>query len=189
MDWTTRGDAANILDNLIGSGQAKPMVVVMTNFNGPPYGCGEPAWALGYDQDLVANVIPYVEAHYRVSPRESQRAFAGLSCGGYLANSLLFDRPGEFGYYGVMSPSWPGPPAISPPQVTALKRTGVLLGGGRQDPISSVATSELAVLRGSGARPVPDFLNGGHEWYVWRILLRDFVTRVAFSAAGGPPAK
>jgi len=26
----------------------------------------------------------------------------------------------------------------------------------------------------------PDFINGGHEWYVWRILLRDFLTRVAF---------
>jgi enterochelin esterase-like enzyme len=24
-----------------------------------------------------------------------------------------------------------------------------------------------------------DFVNGGREWYVWRILLKDFLTRVA----------
>ncbi|WP_272589232.1 hypothetical protein [Streptomyces sp. M92] len=25
-----------------------------------------------------------------------------------------------------------------------------------------------------------DFIDGGHQWSVWRILLRDFLTRVAF---------
>ncbi|HYA45584.1 MAG TPA: alpha/beta hydrolase-fold protein [Acidimicrobiales bacterium] len=180
VDWTTRGDAANILDNLIGTGRVKPLVVVMTNFNGFPYGCGEPAWALDYYQDLVDNVIPYVQAHYRVSPHASERAFAGQSCGGYLSNSLLFGHTGEFGYYSVMSPSSTGPPTLSPQQVVALKQVGILLGGGRQDPISALATSELAILRGSGVRVVPDFMNGGHGWYVWRILLRDFLTTVAF---------
>jgi predicted esterase len=69
---------------------------------------------------------------------------------------------------------------LSPPQVVALRRVGVLVGGGRQDPIFPYVTSELADLQNSGARPVSDFINGGHEWYVWRILLRDFLTRVAF---------
>jgi enterochelin esterase-like enzyme len=179
LDWTTRGDAANILDNLIGTAEVKPMVVVMTNFNGSAYGCGEPAWALDYDQDLIDNVVPYVQAHYHVSRQASQRAFAGLSCGGYLANSLLLGRPADFGYYGVMSPL-AFSATLSPPQVVALRRVGVLVGGGRQDPIFPYVTSELADLQNSGARPVSDFINGGHEWYVWRILLRDFLTRVAF---------
>jgi enterochelin esterase-like enzyme len=179
VDWTTRGDAANILDNLIGTAQVEPMLVVMTNFNGSAYGCGEPAWALDYDQDLIGNVVPYVQAHYHVSREASQRAFAGLSCGGYLANSLLLGRPAEFGYYGVMSPL-AFSATLSPPQVVALRRAGVLVGGGRQDPIFPYVTSELADLQNSGARPVSDFINGGHEWYVWRILLRDFLTRVAF---------
>ena len=184
VDWTTRGDAANILDNLTDTARVKPMVVVMTNFNGFAYGCGEPAWALDFDQDLLDNVIPYVQAHYHVSREASQRGFAGLSCGGYLANSLLFGRPGEFGYYGVMSPL-ASSATLSPSQVAALKRVRVFVGGGRQDPIFAYATSDLADLQSSGARPVPDFLNGGHEWYVWRILLRDFLTRVAFSPVPG----
>ena len=184
LDWTTRGDAGNILDNLIGTAEVKPMVVVMTNFNGSAYGCGEPAWALDYDQDLIDNVVPYVQDHYHVSRQASQRAFAGLSCGGYLANSLLSGRPGEFGYYGVMSPL-AFSATLSPSQVAAIKRVHVLVGGGRQDPIFPYATSELADLQSSGARPVADFVNGGHEWYVWRILLWDFLTRVAFLPVPG----
>ncbi len=114
----------------------------------------------------------------------SQRAFAGLSCGAYLANSLLLGRTGEFTYYGVMSP-FPALPALSPSQVNALRRPVVLVGAGRQDPLFPFAVSEVAGLQRSGARAVPEFLDGGHEWYVWRILLRDFLTKVAFSPGGG----
>ena len=154
LDWTTRGDAANILDNLVATAQVKPMVVVMTNFNVPAYGCGEPAWALDYDQDVIDNVIRYVQAHYHVFRQASQRAFAGLSCGGYLANSLLTGRPGEFAYYGVMSPL-AFSATLSSSQVAALRRVGVLVGGGRQDPIFPYATSELAELQSSGAARSP----------------------------------
>jgi enterochelin esterase-like enzyme len=35
----------------------------------------------------------------------------------------------------------------------------------------------------AGLPVTPDFINGGHEWYVWRILLKDFLTRVAFFPA------
>jgi enterochelin esterase-like enzyme len=167
------------LDNLIATGEVKPLVVVMTNFNGFAFGCGEPAWASDFDNDLVDSVVPFVQAHYDVSGHASQRAFAGLSCGAYLANSLLLGRTGEFKYYGVMSP-FPAFPALSPSQVTALKRAVVLVGAGRQDPLFPFALSELAGLQRSGARVRPDFLNGGHEWYVWRILLRDLLTKVGF---------
>ena len=129
VDWTTRGDAANILDNLIGTGKVKPLVVVMTNFNGFAFGCSEPPWATDYDADLADNVIPFVQGHYDVSRHASQRAFAGLSCGAYLANSLLLGETGEFSYYGVMSP-FPTFPAVSASQVAALKHAIVLVGGG-----------------------------------------------------------
>src|SRR5262249_21989332 len=46
VDWSTQGDAASILDNLVDSGQAQPMVVVMTDFNGLPNGVA------GYSSDV-----------------------------------------------------------------------------------------------------------------------------------------
>ena len=205
IDWTTQGDAANILNNLIDTGQIQPMVVVMTDFNGFPGDClglnggATSPWLAAYDQDLLGNVIPYVQSHYNVSANASERAFAGLSCGGVLANSLLYNDTSEFGYYGVMSP-YPNValPADTPPivytpsaaQVTAMKQVGILVGGGWQDPIQSFLTgcpggqscafTEVATLEAAGVGIFPDFVNGGHEWYVWRILLYDFLTRVAF---------
>jgi enterochelin esterase-like enzyme len=181
IDWTTQGDAANIIDNLIDTGQIQPMVVVMTDFNGFPGDClSNPApWIAAYDADLLGNVVPYVQGHYNVSTDPTQQAFAGLSCGGGLANSLLYDDTSEFGYFGVMSP-YPGVTTPTASQVTALEKVGILVGGGWQDPIHSFAASEVTTLRGSGVGVFADFANAGHEWYIWRILLRDFLTRVAF---------
>jgi enterochelin esterase-like enzyme len=196
VDWSTTGDASNILDNLIDSGQVKPMVVVMTNFNGFAETCisNVVAWTADYTRDLIDNVIPFVQARYNVSRGASQRGFAGLSCGGDLASSLLFNHMDEFGYYGIMSPYQNGWTELTPAQTSRVvadiasrrglfDRVHLFLGGGRQDPIHADAAFELAILERAGIRVVHDFINGGHEWYVWRILLRDFLTQVAFSPA------
>jgi hypothetical protein len=47
------------------------------------------------------------------------------------------------------------------------------------------AVNEVSELRHAGVKLTADFINGGDSWYVWRILLRDFLTRVAFKPAGG----
>jgi enterochelin esterase-like enzyme len=181
VDWTTQGAAANILDNLIDTGQIQPMVVVMTDFNGFGGDClsNPDPWVAAYDADLTGNVIPYVQSHYNVSTDVSQMAFTGLSCGGGLANSLMYNYTSDFGYFGVMSP-YPGVPTPTSAQVTALQKVGILVGGGWQDPIHSFAASEVTTLQTSGVGVFSDFANAGHEWYIWRILLYDFLTRVAF---------
>ena len=183
MDWTTRGDAANILDNLIATGRVKPLVVVMTNFNGFAFGCGEQAWATDYEADLADNVIPFVQGHYDVSRHASQRAFAGLSCGAYLANSLLLGQTGEFSYYGVMSP-FPTFPAVSPSQVTALKR---VLSSWAQDvrtviPLRRLRGGRLATL---GCQGAPRLLEGWSRMVRVADLAARLLTKVAFSPGGG----
>jgi enterochelin esterase-like enzyme len=185
VDWSTQGDEANIVDNLIDTGQIQSMVVVMTNFNGFGGGCGTASWETDYDANLVNAVIPYVQSHYDVSASPSQRAFAGLSCGGDLAGTLLTNYTGSFGYFGVFSPGPNALPALSSAQVAAIKQTGVFVGGGWQDPIHATALSDLGTLQDDGIGVTRDFVNGGHEWYVWRILLRDFLTRVAFFPVTG----
>jgi hypothetical protein len=39
---------------------------------------------------------------------------------------------------------------------------------------------EVSTFAKAGIPVATNFVNGGHEWYVWRILLKDFLTRVAF---------
>jgi enterochelin esterase-like enzyme len=179
VDWSTRADAGNILDNLIDEGEIEPMVVVMTNSAFSDCLSGD---AATYDQNLLGRVIPYVQSHYRVSREPSRRAFAGLSCGGGLAASLLLHHTGAFGYFGLFSPY---PTNVSAAQARAIKHVGVMIGVGKQDPIHYNALSDLSELRRAGVKVFADLINGGHDWYVWRILLRDFLTLVAFRPVGG----
>ncbi len=176
VDWSTQGVAGNIVDNLIAAGRVQPMVVVMTNFNGISGG------NLGYAQDVVQNVIPYVEANYNVSTKAGDRAFGGLSAGGSRANALLFNYTTSFGAYSVMSTAGGAPVATDPLWTNPDLKTllGLHVGAGIDDPIVSRTTAELALLTSNGIPFVEDLFDGGHEWYVWRILLRNFVDTMAF---------
>lgn len=96
--WTSIGRAHVILDNLIARGQAKPMIVVMPL----GYGMMDYVWK-GWSKEqrdriretnfrkfretLLNEVIPQVEAAYRISSDRKKHAIAGLSMGG--AESLL----------------------------------------------------------------------------------------------------
>ncbi len=155
----------------------------MTDANGFGDDCASNSttWAADYDRDLMSNVIPYVEAHYNVSKTGSDRAYAGLSCGGILTASLGLKYTSQFGYYGVMSLYQGGPQAnVTPALLAALHKVGLFVGGGLEDPIHSVAEQLAQGLQAYGLQPTTDFIHGGHDWFVWRVLLRDFLTRVAF---------
>lgn len=184
VDWSTQGDAANIVDNLINRHQIKPLVVVMTNTDCPGNNCETTPTPSAYDRDVLRAVIPYVQAHYDVSREPSQRAFAGFSAGGWATGSLLVDDTNKFGYYGLFSPC---PVAISVPSAAesaAIRRVRVMVGGGLEDPdCHPYAVADVAALHKARAHAVTEFFYGGHSFDVWRRLLRDFLTRVAFKPA------
>ena len=88
-----------ILDNLIAEGKAKPMIVVMPYGNveariAAQNGGGKPADPTGresadamsrmknFEQDMVKNIIPYVDKNYRTIPNKDNRAIGGFSRGG-----------------------------------------------------------------------------------------------------------
>ena len=90
--WMDLGRTSQILDNLIAQGKAEPMIVVM------PYANAMPALMkknpgmrmdmrnlMGTDQftnEIVKEIIPYMEKNYRVKTDSANRALAGLSMGG-----------------------------------------------------------------------------------------------------------
>ncbi len=85
--WVQKGSANVILDNLLAEGKVVPMIVVMpygfTNPPGTPSGRGgRPRAGAGFEEDLLTDVIPYVESRYNVAPDANHRALAGLSMGG-----------------------------------------------------------------------------------------------------------
>ena len=186
VDWTTQGIANRIIDNLIGARLVQPMVIVMTDFNNlgscnlfPP---AEDASC--YAKDVSSYVIPYVDAHYNVSPNANDRAFAGLSLGGLAANYLLFNDTTLFGYFGSWSIANLGAPPMTSPlwQNPALKtRLGLEIGGGNFDELTVPGINDYEASLAAAGIPFTDArLDAGHEWYTWRQLLYDYATTVAF---------
>ncbi|WP_212743115.1 alpha/beta hydrolase-fold protein [Microbacterium sp. 2FI] len=192
MGWSTQGVMANILDNLIDTGEVQPMVVVMPNGTGFAPSTANAA----FRADLIGTVFPYIEGNYNVSTDAADRAFSGLSAGGQRTNQLMLFNTSEFGYYGMMSAGLPPGTVLTEQQIAALKQVQVFVGGGYQDVIHAVGFSingnqshtgpanEVSLLTDAGIHVSTSFVNGGHQWYVWRILLKDFLTGVAFQ----PPA-
>jgi enterochelin esterase-like enzyme len=108
--WTSVGRANFILDNLIASGKAKPMIVVMpaghTNAGGGGRGAaqaGGPPPRDEFGEDFVKDVMPYVEKHYRVIADRAHRAIAGLSMGGGQTLNVAIPNLEKFGFVGVYS--------------------------------------------------------------------------------------
>ncbi|WP_427918830.1 alpha/beta hydrolase-fold protein [Streptomyces sp. cg40] len=191
MAWSTQGAMADILDNLITDGEVEPMVVVMPNATGYASSTNEQL----HRTDLITQVFPWMEKHYNVSPDASRRAYTGLSAGGMRTVYLMLNNTEQFGYYGVMSAGLPAGTTFPDALTTALKKVSVFVGGGWQDPINQgYRTNHRGPLRAvrdlnsAGIHVQSDFLDGGHEWFVWRVLLRDFLTRVAFLPQTSAPA-
>jgi enterochelin esterase family protein len=113
--WTSVGRANFILDNLIASGKAKPMIVVMpaghTNAGGGGRGAapaGGPPPRDEFGEDFLKDVMPYVEKNYRVIADRAHRAIAGLSMGGGQTLNIGIPNLQKFAYIGVYSSSLAG---------------------------------------------------------------------------------
>lgn len=116
--WSTLGRAAQILDNLIVQGKAKPMIVVMTNGNSDlqaawgesPTGYVTPTIELpkttdGSFEDAFPEVVTFVDKAYRTIAKKESRAIAGLSMGGFHSMQISKEYPTLFNYIGLFSAS------------------------------------------------------------------------------------
>ena len=79
--WSTVGRAGFIIDNLIASGAAKPMIVVMPDGHTSRFSPGARGGPGGLNIDdfvreFNADIKPYVEAHYRVLTDRRSTAIA-----------------------------------------------------------------------------------------------------------------
>jgi hypothetical protein len=177
-DWFTQGVANRIIDNLINAGKMQPAVVVATNFNGLPNGNA------GYQTDVLTRVIPFIESGYNVSHNASERAFAGLSAGGSRANQLIFNATTSFGYYATWSIGTGGAPPAGDARYAnpdLKKLLGLVVGGGRFDSITVPGKTTFEQrLTDNGVPFLDDMVDGGHEWYTWRLLLHHYAAAVAF---------
>jgi enterochelin esterase-like enzyme len=195
--WMLTGRANLIMDNLIAEGRARPMIVV-NPFGyarqgvglGPEVTPAAPAAAAApapqsntpFAQDLLKDVIPFVEKKFRTLPGADNRALGGLSMGGGQTIAIGFSHPDTFHSLVVMSSGVAGAETTYPEFFTpATNRKLKLLwiGIGKDDFLLANAKALDAALTAKGINHIFQVTEGRHEWVVWRHHLRE-VTPLLF---------
>ena len=198
--WTVQGKTDIILDNLIAEGKAKPMLVVIPNGN-----VSKPGMAAGgyndeamavFGEELIENIIPFIEKNYRVKPGSENRAISGLSMGGGQAFYTGLMNPDVFGSVGVFSTGLfggiarPGagsasfdaestiPGILTNPASFNKKLRLFYISVGEQDPRIEPTKKMVATFRDKGLNVGFSSFPGGHEWQVWRKSLHDFAQKI-----------
>jgi len=108
VEWTHSGKVNFILDNLIAEGKARPMIIVMNNGFATRPGqdgqalTGNARWA-AFEEMLIKEVIPDIDAFYRTIPDRENRAMAGLSMGGMQTFTVGLTNLNTFSHLGIFS--------------------------------------------------------------------------------------
>ena len=186
--WSSMGRAAQILDNLIEKGLAKPMIVVMPNGNpnqqaaqtmGLPtseLNFRDPSMQNAYVKSLVEEIVPFIEKNYRVVANRTHRAIAGLSMGGGHTIAAANLYPGKFDYICPLSMGAQRTPELDT-ALQGLKKAGYKLywlACGNTDFLYENANSLDAALTANGLEHTYFVSEGGHTWANWRYYLNTF---------------
>jgi enterochelin esterase family protein len=118
--WIRQGRANFILDNLIASGECRPMVVVMAygyarrvgytppDLAGKPFGSPEALKAMQdmastFEDDVTRALIPFIDKTFRTLSDRDNRAMAGLSMGGMQTFQITLNHLDLFSHIGGFS--------------------------------------------------------------------------------------
>lgn len=192
--WTAVGQAHVILDNLIASGKAKPMIVVM------PLGYGAPeildrtfhSWDndelrnrnfTRFTESLLKEVKPRVEQSYRVSTKRTDRAIAGLSMGGSETLLTGLNNLDTFAYVAAFSSGGLGTefdkrfPNLDAKAVNQnLKLLWVSCG--TEDSLIKPNRQLVQWLKGKQINVNDVETGGSHTWLVWRRNLAEVAQKL-----------
>jgi enterochelin esterase-like enzyme len=199
--WTRQGHVNFILDNLIAAGKARPMIVVMET--GYATRAGAPAEPPGkgkgdgsaFEEVVLKDLIPMIDATYRTIPHRDQRAIAGLSMGAGqalrigLAHLDTISAIGAFSGVGKVDPKTAYGGVFADPAAFDKKVSLLYLHAGTASldaGIHARAESFFQSRRQAGIKNV-DFRDAkgfAHEWQTWRYALDDFAPRLFQQSAG-----
>lgn len=187
--WFRAGRMNVILDNLIAQKKAVPMIVVM------PYGnmmMGMPRpdtpqvadMYRTFSDELLTNIIPYVEANYRVRADREHRAIAGFSRGGGQSLFTAFNNPDKFAWIGsysayltpeVCEKHFPG--IFAQPDETNARTRLLWVGVGKGDFLYQQAVTFNGYLTEKKIQHVELLTEGGHTWMNARHYLAETLQR------------
>jgi enterochelin esterase family protein len=181
LTWTVVGRANVILDNAIAQDRARPMIVVMPYGHTPnaPSDRSNPRRHEAFEKDLLGDVMPFVQAKYRVRTGPEHTAIAGLSMGGGQALRVGLGQPARFAWVAAFSASVPSEEELEGllgrSQDGDAARRLLWVGCGRQDFLFERNQGFLARLQRDEIKHVARITEGAHEWRVWRGYLNELL--------------
>jgi len=203
--WSTIGRAGFILDNLLAEKKARPMLVVMPNGSlprpanlpprptagstpSPEFRAAMEAMQNRFTDELLKDIVPFVEKNYRVQAGQANRAIAGLSMGGGQTLRVVTTHPDEFAYVGVWSAGLFGGSAANWEQRNTefLAKADAVNHGvklfsisvGDKDSLLAGSKSLAEALDKHGIKHEVHISGGGHTWINWRHYLSEFAPRL-----------
>ena len=215
--WPNQGKMGFILDNLIAEGKARPMLVVMEQGYATRH--GEPAtppaaprpdmarMVGAFEDVVVGDLIPMIDATYRTAPDREHRAMAGLSMGGMqtfqigLKHLDLFSALGGFSGAGMgggtFDPKTAHGGVMADPEAFNGKMRLIWLGIGTTEPqrmYEGVKNYHEALAKAGIKHVYYESPGTSHEWLTWRRCLREFAPLLFADAPSvgrrpGPPRR
>ncbi len=184
--WTAIGRAHYILDNLIAAGEAEPMIIVMPLGHTPPRAAADMLANTDFSNDLLTDLVPFIEANFRTVNERGARAMAGLSMGGAHTMSTGLVNPELFAYVGIFSMglmSAERVDAYEARNAAALAKASesmklVYYAMGKTDFLYGSVAPTRAVFEKYGITHLYVESEGGHTWANWRDYLADFLPRL-----------
>lgn len=193
--WVLQGKTNLILDNLIASGQAEEMIVVMANGTVNKFGHRFSYSIEGikpFEEDLIQNLIPFIEKNFRCKTGAKNRALAGLSMGGGETFFAGLQHTDLFGYLGIFSTGVFGgireagnfdaekamPGLISQHERYNKALSLLYISVGEQDPRLEGTTKAVNTMKQQGLDITFQTFPGDHEWQVWRKSLHSFAQKI-----------
>ncbi len=188
--WSRQGHMQHIMDNLIASGEAVPMIVVMESgdikapFRGGDNRQGFSEYGASFYKVMMQDLIPYIDSNFRTLKDRDHRAMAGLSWGGHQTFDLVLNNIDTFSWMGAFSGAIFGINVktayngiFSRPDEFNKKIHTLFLSCGSEENFGTEALAKS--LQDAGIKA--DFYESPgthHEWLTWRRGFRQFVPKL-----------
>jgi enterochelin esterase-like enzyme len=198
--WVLQGRAPQILDNLLAEGRIAPMIVVFAGTEADIPGVVPeefpdetrrrdfyPPNAAAVDRELMQDILPHLEAQYRVRTDAAGRAIAGLSQGGYQALVSGLGHLGRFGWLatfsGVSQATVPHDGiarALADPDLVNARLRNLTVTVSSDDGVTGddIAGLRRALDAAGIGYDYKEYPGLGHEMAVWRPSLIDFLQKI-----------
>jgi uncharacterized repeat protein (TIGR02543 family) len=193
--WIVSGNADTVLNYYISHGISVPMILVMPD--------GKNIDPAIYSNEIINDIIPYIESNYRVIADKDHRGIGGLSWGGMQSLEVGILHYEMFGYLAILSSGYFASENYDKAKTFVESNAAAMEKSIRYFYFAEGTSYDLAYSSGMQALKLFRDNNitvnywefqGGHQWSVWKedfkaftpYLFRDTTTKyISLEFKGG----